>query len=75
MVATREDYSLLKCQFATVDRLEFLFPGLGNRKTWSSSLHCIGRRLEKLIFKQDESLRVVVVMLWPKKLEVGCRGP
>jgi hypothetical protein len=28
LVATQEDYSLLKCQIATVDGLEFLFPGL-----------------------------------------------
>ncbi len=75
MVATQEEYSLLKCQFATVDRLKFLFPGLRKRKTWSSALHCIGRRLEKLIFKQDESLRVVVVILWPTKLQVRRREP
>ena len=75
MVATQEEFSLLKVQIATVEGLEFLFPGLRNRKTWSSSLHCIGRWLEKLIFKQDESLRVVVVILWPTKLQVRRREP
>jgi hypothetical protein len=30
MVATQEDYSLLKCQIATIDGLQFLLPGCKN---------------------------------------------